>query len=143
MISGDVGKKFSRVPVSEFRPDLRPIALLRLSPGDLSKALDLEFDEAEDDLDRYQVAVLKAPEGRLFALFRYCQSPSGGTEIWTKSSSNQMRADLCGALEALGLTLEDVSWTRSEIPNSPTTAERNAEEHSSRIRRPAHPAKKK
>ena len=142
-MSGEVGRRFSQVPVSKFRPDLRPIALLRLSPGDLSKALDLEFEEREDDLDRYQVAVLKTPGGRQFALFRYRRSPSGGTEIWTKSSSTQMRSDLGRALEALGLTLNDVSWTHSEIPNSPTTGERNPEEHRSRSRRPAHREKKK
>ena len=141
-MSGNDGRKFSQVPVSEFRANLQPIALLRLSPGDLTKALDLEFEEAEDDLDRYPVAVLKTPEGRQFALFRYRRSPSGGTEIWTRSSSKQMRADLGGALEALGLTRNDVSWTHSEIPNAPTTGERNSEKHGSRSRRPAHPAKK-
>jgi hypothetical protein len=76
-MSGGVRRKSSQVPVSEFRPDLRPIALLRLSPGDLSKALDLEFEEEEDDLDGYQVAVLETPDGGQFALFRYHRSPSG------------------------------------------------------------------
>lgn len=112
-------KRFSQLRSSESRPGLRPIALLRLSPRDLERALHLEFEEQEDDLDRYQVALLRMPGGGEFALFRYRQSPSGGTEIWTKSSPKKMRSDLSRALEALGLTLKKVSWTHPELPKQP------------------------
>lgn len=112
-------KRFSQLPSSESRPGLRPTALLRLSPRDLEAALDLEFEEEEDDLDRYQVAFLKTPEGGEFALFRYRQSPSGGTEIWTRSSSKKMRSDLSRALEALGLSSESVAWTHPELSKRP------------------------
>lgn len=108
--------KFVQEPSSRWKPGRSgPIASIRLSPKALERALDLKFEEEEDDLDSYQVAVLKTPDGGQFALFRYRQSPSGGTEIWTKSPSKQMQSDLSRALEVLGVSPKSVVWTHPNL----------------------------
>lgn len=108
--------KFLQEPSSRWKPGRSgPIASIRLSPAALERTLDLKFEDEEDDLDSYQVAVLKTPDGGQFALFRYRQSPSGGTEIWTKSSSKEMRSDLTRALDVLGLSSKSVVWTHPSL----------------------------
>lgn len=118
--------KFFQENSSRWKPGLsRPIASLRLSPKALERTLDLKFEEEEDDLDRFQVAFLKTPEGDEFALVRYLHSPASDTEIWTNSLSRQPRTDLKKALEVLGLGTKILSWTHPDLSKSSTSGARN------------------
>src|SRR2546425_996364 len=99
-----MAQAFSQVSGSGWRPGRsQAIAVLRLTPAELTDRLRVEFEEMEDDLDRFKVAVVKSPSEHRFALVRYIHDPGKGTEIWAKSGGGDMDAALREALSILNL----------------------------------------
>jgi hypothetical protein len=93
----------------------QPIALLRLEPAEIAQKLGIRFESAEDDLDKFQTALLCTVSGKQFALVRYDNSPGTGTEIWVNEKSANISRDLKEALEVLRMELSDVEWMHPDI----------------------------
>jgi hypothetical protein len=107
---------FSQVSGAAWQPGRsQAIAALRLTPAELTSRLRVEFEEMEDDLDRFQLAVVRSPRDHRFALVRYIHNPSKGTEIWARSSATDMSAELREVLSILSLGLETLAWTHPRI----------------------------
>ena len=111
-----MAQAFSQVSGSGWRPGRsHAIAALRLTPAELTSRLRVEFEEMEDDLDRFKVAVVQSPGDHRFALVRYIHNPSKGTEIWASSGLSDMNAELREVLSILKLGLDDLAWTHPRI----------------------------
>jgi hypothetical protein len=85
---------------------LRPIAVLRLEPGDFSKNYGISF--APDDRDT--VAALVQTAGRQYMLLHHLHAPVAGTEVLASERSSHPRQDLRELLDALDLRDDVVEW---------------------------------
>jgi hypothetical protein len=95
----------------------QPIATIRWEPEDLTKRFGISFEEAEDDLDRLEVALLQTGSGQQFALVRHRHQPNPGTDILTNEHSADLKNDLAEAVRHLRLGREDVKWIHPVAKN--------------------------
>lgn len=71
-----------QIPLDQWPNSLSVDGLqLALDPDEISRRTRLEFVTDEDDLDKFQAAVVDFGEGRSFALQRYINSPARGTTV--------------------------------------------------------------
>jgi hypothetical protein len=89
---------------------VQPIATIKWEPEDLTKRFGINFEEAEDDLDRLDVALLQTGSGQQFALVRHRHQPNPGTDILTNEHSADLKNDLAEAVRHLRLGRGDVKW---------------------------------
>src|SRR5438552_3020172 len=93
---------FDQIHDAQRRDSLRTIAVLRMEPGDLSERFGLRFDSGADDLGESLGALVQTASGRQFALMRYLDSPTQGTEVLASESSGDPATELHDFLDAFG-----------------------------------------
>jgi hypothetical protein len=103
--------KAQQLPADWRSGDRRTLAVIRPEIHELSEALGIEWRRAWDDLDYFDFAVLVSASGKVFALRRYVGMPTPGTEIVVDLDLSRQECSLDEALEVLGLTRADVTWT--------------------------------
>jgi len=91
------------------------IAVTRVQPDLFSRAFGLTFFDGVDNLDAYKAALIRLRSGRLLGLLRHVGSPDPGTEVHVELDDDFVSA-LREFLDAFDLSVEDLSWTRDEIP---------------------------
>lgn len=92
----------------------KSVAVLRLSPEDLSDRIGISFQVAHDDLDLLDWARVIGLSGRFFALVRHRHSPEPGTQIVVPYDSPDPRADVLDVLRGLELSENDLAWASPE-----------------------------
>jgi hypothetical protein len=98
-----------QIPVSEWQPENRPIAMVRLEPADFEARFGLQFDDTHDDLDYLKIAVVEFPSGHQMGLLRHKRNPVPGTVVHAgvtldaESARNEF-------LHMLGLAEADFTW---------------------------------
>jgi hypothetical protein len=91
------------------------IAVTRVQPDLFARAFGLTFFDGYDNLDAYMAALIRLRSGRIVALVRHAGTPSPGTEVHVELKDDFVSA-LREFLDAFDLSVEDLSWTRDEIP---------------------------
>jgi hypothetical protein len=102
---------FDQLSPQQRREELQPIAVLALSPVELDRRYGIRFEASRDDLDEFYAALLELQNGHQFALLRYSNSPSAGTELYAAESVDpaQARDEF---LEAFSLRASELEWVR-------------------------------
>jgi SWIB/MDM2 domain len=103
--------QIEQVPLKQMVRGLaKPIATIRWEPKELAERFGISFEEAEDDLDQLQVALVQTGSGQQFALVRHRHQPGPGTDILTNEGSADLRKDLAEAVRHLRLCRGDMKW---------------------------------
>jgi len=105
-----------QIPLEQMERGLaRPVATLRLEPGEIANRVGLKFEIAHDDLDELEAAVFRAASGRQFALVRHRHQPKAGTDILIKENSRNLSAALRDALKVLQFEPRELRWIHPKI----------------------------
>jgi hypothetical protein len=106
-----------------------PIAVLRLTPAELTHRLGLRFYRGHDDLDSLEWAEVVGQSGRTYGLVHHDHAPKQGTDVLTRIGSDSFSADLDDVLDSLGLGISDVSWKHPDVlrPHVRSTRARSGE----------------
>src|SRR6267142_1333110 len=105
-----------QIPLEQMERGLaRPVATLKLEPGEIASRVGLRFEIAQDDLDELEAAVFRTDTGRQFALVRHRHQPESGTDILINERSEDLSADLRDALQILGFEPRELRWTHPKI----------------------------
>lgn len=108
--------------------DLRPRAVLRLKPRDISDRYGISFQRDIDDLDGYEWAIIEV-NGRRFWLLRYERNPYPGTEVLTeRAQERRANADLSLLAAVLRLKNGDFKWRSGSQRERRTSAARASEQ---------------
>jgi len=107
---------FDQIPLRDMERGLaKPIATVGMEPNEISKKSGLQFESAEDDLDRLEAALIHSKSGRQYALVRHEHQPGPGTDILTNEHSPRLTDDLLEVLQLLRIQLEDLTWIHPDI----------------------------
>jgi hypothetical protein len=108
----DTARDFRQLSAGQRRSELQPVAVLTLSPPELTTRYGIEFERDHDDLDAFDVALLEFGNGHQFALLHYLNAQSGGTELYAAESADPAQA--CHEfLTSLDVEPEQLEWTRA------------------------------
>ncbi|HEY0154879.1 MAG TPA: hypothetical protein VGB92_22905 [Longimicrobium sp.] len=91
------------------------IAVVGVQPDLFSHAFGLAFFDGVDNLDAYKAAVIRMRSGRMLGLLRHAGTPGPGTDVYADAGDDFVSA-LREFLDAFNFSVEDLSWTRDEIP---------------------------
>jgi hypothetical protein len=95
-------RNFRQIQLADWPRGLeRAIAIVAFEPSEIAARCGLQFERSEDDLDG---ALIGTPSGKQFALVRDRGATARGTELWTRSDSEDFGQDLREALRVLGLS---------------------------------------
>jgi hypothetical protein len=108
--------EFARLRLENMQHGLaKPIARVRSDPPELSRRFGLKFENAQDDLDTLEAALICTPTGRQFALVHHDNQPLPGTDILVDERSSDITADLSEFLNILSVHPRELSWTHPDI----------------------------
>src|SRR5688500_1505489 len=95
--------KFKQLHLGEMEFGLaKELAVLKLSPGQLSKLKAIRFEVIKDDLDYAHAALLVTTDGQQFALRSYFRGPHPDkTELIGQERSPEPECDVRKFLDAL------------------------------------------
>lgn len=95
-----------------------PVALLQYVPEQIQNRTGIRFNPGYDDLDTLDWAPVVGMSGQRYALVYHRNAPKSGTEIVTRSDSQDPWADIVDVLNGLKLTKNDLVWTALEASKS-------------------------
>jgi hypothetical protein len=104
----------------------KSVAVLRLTPEELSDRVGISFQTAHDDLDALDWARVIGLTGRFYALVRHRHAPEPGTQIVVPYDSGDLEADIRDVLEGLNLSSRDLAWTSPEAVSHGAAANRQS-----------------
>jgi hypothetical protein len=96
--------------------DLWPRMVIRLSPGEIAKRADLEWERAEDEVGQYDFAVLPRVNGTALALQGYADSVADG--IFVLASDATSDEDVKDVLASFGIRRKEISSARPSADKS-------------------------
>jgi hypothetical protein len=109
-------RNFRQIQLADWPRGLeQAIAVVAFEPSEIAARCGLRFERSEDDLDVLDGALIGTASGKQFALVRHRGATAPGTELWTRSDSEDLGQDLREALRVLGLSVKDVTWTHPAI----------------------------
>jgi hypothetical protein len=107
-------RSFHQLAATDRRGELQPIAVLTLSPPELTTSYGIEFQRDSDDLDAFDVALLEFENGDQFALLHYLSAETGGTELYAAESADPEQA--CEEfLASFAMEPDQLEWTREDV----------------------------
>lgn len=110
----DTTSSFHQLAASDRRGELQPIAVLALSPPELTTRYGIEFQRDRDDLDAFDVALLEFETGEQFALLHYLSAQTDGTELYASESADPEQA--CHEfLTSFEMKPDQLEWTREDV----------------------------
>jgi len=99
--------------------DSRALVEIPFDPAELATRYGLAFEDGEDDLDRYQRAVIALPDGSQAWLVKYRGEAGAGTTVYVDAA-----VDIDAAMELLlltfSLTEEELRWVAPEVASAGT-----------------------
>jgi hypothetical protein len=110
----DTIRSFHQLSATDRRGELQPIAVLTLSPPELTTRYGIEFQRDRDDLDAFDVALLEFENGDQFALLHYLSAQTNGTELYAAQSADPEQA--CHEfLASFEMKPDQLEWTRADV----------------------------
>jgi hypothetical protein len=105
---------FTQLDEAQRNASLRPIAIVRLEPGDFAERYGLAFrpDERRTSI----AALLQTRPGQQYMLLRHLDAPDPGTEVLASEESLDPWYDLHEFLSAFDLDDDVVTWAVDRGP---------------------------
>lgn len=99
--------------------DSRALVEIPFDPAELAARFGLAFEDAYDDLDRYQRAAIALPDGSQAWLVKYRGEADAGTTVYVDAAADVDAAKNL-LLRTMLLTEEDLLWVAPEVAASQT-----------------------